>query len=357
VNFNEWDKKLADTKAPSGGPAVTGDTQLSQDEEDLFAVLYEPQQPAPRPTDVDPESIEPARSPLPILMLSGLLVCLLIAAVTGGVYLLTRNSGGENQGGVASRPTSQPTMEPTQVPSPTVLPPSPTRAAEAVPAQPTTVAVPTAAPIPWSSISVYEVTNVRSGPGLEFDPPMGQINPGIVKTAWKRFERESGEVWILLYDASQQGVYQGWIRSDRVLWLAGTNNIDLIEVDGADWQAQIDAMRAPTAPASGTNPPPALRIQVIKLNSNDDPSCITVGRGAQALRAGTYFKVDGSNEPHLRGTFSRSGDARICGLARPNDPNSPWRQEVTISFFYANGNRISGGAGVPAKGGDIFVIN
>lgn len=99
----------------------------------------------------------------------------------------------------------------------------------------------------------------------------------------------------------------------------------------------------PTSPPPPTPAPapPAAQLRFVVLNYNDDPSCISV-RITGVNTSGWGFAVDGLK---LGGAFN-GGNARLCGL-------SPG-QEVTISVYNANGQRVRGGAGVPSKGSAIM---
>jgi hypothetical protein len=87
---------------------------------------------------------------------------------------------------------------------------------------------------------------------------------------------------------------------------------------------------------------PAQRLRFVKLNENDDPSCISVQiKGVAA--ANWSFLIDGTR---IAGRFDASGNARACGLAP--------RQEITFTVYNARGAAMPGGRGVPARGSAIM---
>jgi ABC-type glycerol-3-phosphate transport system substrate-binding protein len=95
-------------------------------------------------------------------------------------------------------------------------------------------------------------------------------------------------------------------------------------------------------PKATGQPTPAQRLRFVKLNENDDPSCISVGISGANTRGWT-FRVDGMN---LSGSFDSGGNARLCGLTP--------RQEVTLTVRNSNGQTVRGGGGVPSIGGAIM---
>lgn len=103
---------------------------------------------------------------------------------------------------------------------------------------------------------------------------------------------------------------------------------------------QITAAQRPTPVPTRPRPNPTL---VVTLKSRGDTAgCISMqiqGVGA----AGWTLRVDGTN---LAAQFDGGNNARLCGLP-PND--------VTFTIFSQTGQRVRGGGGVPARGGDIFL--
>jgi hypothetical protein len=110
--------------------------------------------------------------------------------------------------------------------------------------------------------------------------------------------------------------------------------------------AAAAAAPAPTAPPPTrfvpTRVPDVRLLRFVKLNENDDPTCISVGVRGVATNGWT-FRVDGMR---ATGTFDGAGNARVCGLAP--------RQEVTISVYNARGARVPGGQGVQSRGSAIM---
>ncbi|MCU0490886.1 MAG: hypothetical protein MUD01_04840 [Chloroflexaceae bacterium] len=124
-----------------------------------------------------------------------------------------------------------------------------------------------------------------------------------------------------------------------------------VALDGENQQArrclaEAEAALAPTptpVPTTVAQAPARLRVQ--RLNQNDEPGCISLQvRGIST--GGWRLGIDGLR---LSGAFDTGGNVRICGLGN--------RQEVTVTVFNRVGNVVPGGAGVPARGGDILVAN
>lgn len=106
--------------------------------------------------------------------------------------------------------------------------------------------------------------------------------------------------------------------------------------------APAPTARPAAAPRPTAPPPQPQRLRFVKLNENDDPTCISVAiRGIGA--GGWSFRVDGTG---VVGSFDGGGNARACGLAP--------RQEVTLTIFNAQGSPVRGGQGVPARGSAIM---
>lgn len=101
------------------------------------------------------------------------------------------------------------------------------------------------------------------------------------------------------------------------------------------------AAPTPTRPRpTATARSPRLAFVLIQ-EGNDLPECISA-RIIGIAATGWLFSVDGLA---LTGMFN-GGDARVCGLAAG--------QEITFTVFDGSGRVIPGGAGVPARGGDIL---
>lgn len=138
------------------------------------------------------------------------------------------------------------------------------------------------------------------------------------------------------------------------VFLVETTSAERMLRQTAAAQATVAAAPTPRPTATPKPPPPPAaapaapqvaeqaQLRFVKLNEDDDPSCITVAvRGIGT--AGWSFRVDGSR---LAGRFDRSGNARACGLGR--------RQEVTFTVFNGAGQAVAGGRGVPARGSAIM---
>lgn len=113
-------------------------------------------------------------------------------------------------------------------------------------------------------------------------------------------------------------------------------------------QAMLEIERllpTPTPPRPTATAVPA-RLRFAVANYNDDPSCISIGISG-ITPAGWHFVVDSIGS--VSGRFDGGGNARACGLA----PG----QEVTITVFDGNGQRVAGGGGVPSRGSAIMVAS
>lgn len=78
-------------------------------------------------------------------------------------------------------------------------------------------------------------------------------------------------------------------------------------------------------------------------NSDGDQRCIAV-RVTGISADGWQIKGDGLK---LSAPFDTSGVAELCGLSR--------QQEFTFSVYDAKEMTVTGGTGIPARGGDVFV--
>ena len=122
---------------------------------------------------------------------------------------------------------SLPSVTPTPTSSPT-LSPTATSTPSATPTQTATAAPPTPTPTPHAVInSPYGLLNVRSGPGLIYDPPLGAFNNGtVVEVLGRQFSLEGELWWLVPFPAAVTG--QGWIyaedtiasNADNVPWIA-----------------------------------------------------------------------------------------------------------------------------------------
>lgn len=96
------------------------------------------------------------------------------------------------------------------------------------------------------------------------------------------------------------------------------------------------------APAPPPTPLQEMRLRVVRSGEGGDKTCISTNVRGIAT-AGWFLRVDGLR---LVAGFDSIGIARVCGLTAA--------QEVTVSVFRADGSRVPGGGGIPARGGDIF---
>ena len=96
-------------------------------------------------------------------------------------------------------------------------------------------------------------------------------------------------------------------------------------------------------PRPDTPVPVTARLRFQVVNYNDDPACISVSiTGVNT--AGWRLSIDGLR---LLATVDSGGNGRVCGLGN--------RQEVTLSILNSGGRVVSGGGGVPARGGAIML--
>lgn len=133
--------------------------------------------------------------------------------------------------------------------------------------------------------------------------------------------------------------------------LAATERATALNVTFSQTQAAASTLTAeafqinlsPTAPPrpspTATEVP---KLRFIKLNENDNPSCISV-QIRYVRTNGWYFTI--VNTP-LRGEFDEGGNARVCGL--------PPRQEVHLNVLNSRSQIIRGGQGIPSRGGAIM---
>ena len=98
----------------------------------------------------------------------------------------------------------------------------------------------------------------------------------------------------------------------------------------------------PTAPPAPPAPPAPKKLRFWKDGTGDEPTCISM-QIFSINPAGWYFNLDATN---ITGYFDGGGNARACGLGA--------FQEYTFTVYYANGNRVPGGSGVPTRGGDFM---
>jgi hypothetical protein len=103
------------------------------------------------------------------------------------------------------------------------------------------------------------------------------------------------------------------------------------------------ATRVPPTPTRApATPTPQPRLYVSLLNRDEAPNCLSMQITGIGVN-GWIWQIDGLN---LTGRFDGGGNARICGLGN--------RQEVTFTILNESRNRVPGGGGIPARGGDIF---
>jgi SH3-like domain-containing protein len=182
--------------------------------------------------------------------------------------------------------------------------------------------------------TVSTEANHRSGPGTGYQS-FGVVygNPTVKMLA--RNDNPS-EIWLKVE-----------LPDGRIAWMARSV---LLANDSDIETLSVEIVPAPTAAPAATQASaaqqaqaqPAGRLAVQRKDgTNDEATCLAfevIGQNA----TGWSVKVDGTR---LSGVFDQR-NARLCGLS----PN----QEVTFSIYFANGDRVPGGRGVPARGGEVF---
>ena len=177
---------------------------------------------------------EPLSRILGLLLFVALLAAGCAASTTPTVTPLSRYVTATSTP-TGTTPTASATTSPTPLPTTT-----PT--GTATPTATSTPVTPTPTPTPHAVINSPDgVLNVRSGPGLIYDPPLGAYNNGaIVDVLGKQYSREDELWWLIPFAGSSTG--KGWIYAEHTT---------AYNADNVPW------ITAPALPAPSPTPTPS----------------------------------------------------------------------------------------------------